>query len=65
METGYPKGAFRTLTKHSSLDPHHRDALNDLLDSLPLNQEQEEMITLNAIQTLKKWADVVGSMPLT
>ncbi len=64
VETGYPEAAFRTLAKHSSLDQHHRDALNDFVDSLPLNREQEEWVTLNAIQTLKKWAEVVVSVQL-
>jgi hypothetical protein len=60
-KTGYPEAAFRTLAKHSYLDPHHREALNATLDGLPLNHRHEEWITLNAIYTLRKWKEIVSS----
>lgn len=52
--TGYPNAAFRTIVKHSTLDPYHRDDLNNLLDSLPLNQSQEKWITSNSLYTANK-----------
>jgi heme oxygenase-like protein len=61
LRTGYPQEAFRTLAKHSYLDPGHRDDLNRVLDTLPMDREQEEWITLNAIYTLGKWNEVIDS----
>jgi hypothetical protein len=52
--TGYPDAAFRTLIKHSSLDPYHRDDLNNLLDSLHLSPIHEKWITSNSLHTAKK-----------
>src|SRR2546428_4338599 len=60
VRTGYPKAAFRTLLKHSSLDSHHRDDLNSMLDSLPLTEKDEEWITLNAIHTVRKWKEILS-----
>jgi hypothetical protein len=56
--TAYPKSAFRTLAKHSYLDPLHRESLNVALDSLPLDRKHREWITLNAIYTLRKWEEI-------
>jgi hypothetical protein len=60
--TGYPEAAFRTLAKHSYLDPHHLEDLDDLLDGLPLTKEQEEWITINAFYTAKKWIEIFLSI---
>jgi heme oxygenase-like protein len=59
--TGYPKAAFRTLLKHSDLDPHHRDDLNDLLDLLPLTERHKEWITCNALYSANKILEVTNS----
>ena len=61
-KTGYPEAAFRTLAKHSYLDPRHREALNVTLDDLPLNHRQQEWITLDALYTLRKWREIAGSI---
>jgi hypothetical protein len=61
-KTRYPKEAFRTLAKHSYLDPHHRKDLDTTLDGLPLSDEHEEWITLNAIYTLRKWSEIAASI---
>ncbi len=67
--TGYPPQAFRTLMKHADLDPHHRDDLDALLDRLPLTEQQEELMSMNAIVTVKLCAkallEVVQQEPLT
>jgi hypothetical protein len=52
--TGFPDSAFRTLIKHSTLDPHHRDDLNTLLDTLPLSPLQEKWVTSNSLYTANK-----------
>jgi hypothetical protein len=57
-ETGYPKAAFRTLAKHSYLDRHHGRALDDLLDDLPLDARHKQWVTLNAIYSAGKLAEI-------
>ncbi len=49
--TGLPPKAFRTFIKHARLDPHHRDDLNDQLDSIPLSPTQEQLVFDNALET--------------
>lgn len=51
QQTGLPADAFRTFIKHARLDPHHRDDLNDALDDMPISPSQEELVTVNAIET--------------
>jgi hypothetical protein len=50
--TGYPREAFRTMLRHAKLDPHHRDDLDRLLDTLPLTPEQVSVIGVSALQTV-------------
>jgi len=47
--TGYGPDAFRTLLLHAELDTHHGDDLDDLLDSLPLTEQQRTLMGLSAI----------------
>jgi hypothetical protein len=61
--TGYPKTAFRTIAKHSYLDPDHRDHLNKLLDALPLSTTFENWITSNALYSANKFSEIVKSIP--
>jgi hypothetical protein len=56
--TGYPDTAFRTMLKHSDLDPRHRDDLDEVLDSLPLTDEHKQWITSNALYTASKLLDI-------
>jgi Iron-containing redox enzyme len=51
--TGYRPEAFRTYLMHADLDPHHGDDLDDLLDSLPLTEQQRTLIGLNAIASVQ------------
>ncbi|MDQ3895101.1 MAG: iron-containing redox enzyme family protein [Actinomycetota bacterium] len=51
--TGYPREAFRTVAKHGELDPHHRDELDEEIDSLPLTREQETLLGLSAMTTVE------------
>lgn len=50
-KTGLPSKAFRTFVKHARLDPHHRDDLNDALDTMPIEPVHEELIATSAIET--------------
>jgi hypothetical protein len=51
-KTGHPPKAFRTLTLHADLDPHHEEELYRLLDGLSLTSEQSTVLGLSAIHTL-------------
>jgi hypothetical protein len=58
--TGYPESAFRTISKHSYLDPNHRDDLNTLIDDLPLTTDHERWITSNALYSASKFSEISG-----
>lgn len=49
--TKLPAKAFRTFIKHARLDPHHRDDLNDALDTMPIDPVHEALIATSAIET--------------
>jgi Iron-containing redox enzyme len=49
--TGLPREAFRSFFRHAVLEPAHNDALDGLLDSLPLSREQQGLIGVSVIQT--------------
>lgn len=51
--SGLPRGAFRTIDKHSHLDPHHRDDLLEAIDNLPLDDEHHEMLGVAALATVE------------
>src|SRR5262249_5851607 len=50
---GYGPEAFRTLLLHADLDPHHGDDLDDLLDSLPLTEQQRTLMGLSAMSSVQ------------
>jgi Iron-containing redox enzyme len=50
--TGYPREAFRTYAAHGELDPHHREELDEAIDSLPLTREQEILLGLSAMSSI-------------
>ena len=47
--TGLDPKAFRTLIAHGELDPHHRDELEERLDSLPLSAGQSAVLGMSAL----------------
>jgi hypothetical protein len=51
--TGFPRTAFRTMLRHAQLDPHHRDDLDQLLDTLPLAPEHVAVVGLSAMRTVE------------
>jgi hypothetical protein len=57
--TGYPFEAFRTLRKHGNLDVHHRDELNEFLDTAPLPADDVVLVITNAIATLERGAELI------
>jgi hypothetical protein len=64
QETGLPRDGFRQLLLHAKLDEHHAKELHRVVDTLPLDREQEELIAIAALQTMSSlidaWLDVVG-----
>jgi hypothetical protein len=57
--TGIPRPLLRTLDKHAMLDPHHRDDLDALLDSLPLGPGHEALMGLSALTVVEQLAGIV------
>jgi hypothetical protein len=57
--TRLPKAALRTLYKHAQLDPHHRDDLDDLVNSLPLSPEHSALMGLSALHTIDKLGGIL------
>jgi hypothetical protein len=51
--TGYPREAFRTFAEHGELDTHHRDELDETIDSLPLTREHEVLLGLSAMSSVE------------
>ncbi|HJP66898.1 MAG TPA: iron-containing redox enzyme family protein [Actinomycetota bacterium] len=47
--TGYPREAFRTYALHGELDPHHREEIDRVIDTLPLTEDQETLLGLVAM----------------
>ena len=68
-KTGLPRDGFRQLLLHAELDAHHAAELHRVLDSLPLEPQHEQLISLCALQTMAllidTWLDVVaGEAPV-
>jgi hypothetical protein len=63
--TGLPREGFRQLLLHSEVDLRHGKELQDVLDSLPLEPWQEQLIGLSALETMsfliRVWLDIVGT----
>ena len=62
-KTGLPRAGFRQLLLHAELDVRHGDELQQVVDSLPLEPEHEQLIALSALKTISflidAWLDVV------
>jgi hypothetical protein len=51
-KTGLPREGFGQLLLHSRLDLVHAKELHEVMDSLPLTTEQEQLIGLSALRTM-------------
>jgi len=51
--TGYGPEAFRTMLLHADLDTNHGKDLDDLLDSLPLTEQQRTIMGVSAINSVE------------
>jgi len=49
---GYGPEAFRTLLLHSDLDPHHGDQLDELLDTLPVSDQQRTLMGISGMTSV-------------
>lgn len=56
-DTGLPRAAFRSFSRHALLEPSHNDALDRALDSLPLTGTHLGLIGVSIIQTANMIAD--------
>jgi hypothetical protein len=56
--TGYEREAFRTLIRHSELDPLHAADFDEHLDRLPLTPGQAAVIGLSGIYTVHAFTHV-------
>ena len=63
--TGLARDGFRQLLLHSEVDVRHGDELREVIDSLPVEPWQEELIALSALQTMAflvdAWMDIVDA----
>jgi hypothetical protein len=50
--TGLPAEAFQSMYEHAEVDVRHRDEAHELLDTLPITDEQEKLIGVSAFQTV-------------
>jgi len=60
--TGLPRRAFRTLMEHAELDPHHGDELDQVIDTLPLSRELEEVVGLSAMSSVDLMARCIDEV---
>lgn len=67
--TGYPAKAFQTLRKHAHLDLHHKQDLDEFMDRMPLSESDVRLITVNAMVTKDRAAqvtdEIVSGHPMT
>ena len=56
QKSDYPETAFRTLFKHSQIDPFHGDDLTKLTNSMDIDKGLVHMVSQNAVYTLCKCA---------
>lgn len=57
--TGHPPAAFRTLSLHGELDPHHGEELDAVLDSLPLTDRQRIVLGLSGLSSVQHMTEAV------
>lgn len=57
--SGLPRAAFGQLIEHARLDAMHGVQLHQVLDSLPLTPEQEQLVGLSALTTLRLVAEAL------
>jgi hypothetical protein len=62
QETGLPSDAFRSLLKHSKLDPIHKQEFDLFLDEAPLTSDLFTCISINAFHTVRFTVEVIDEL---
>lgn len=62
MLSGYPRDAFRAISRHELLDIGHKQELQEIIDSLPLKPEHERMIGISALHTMHGEIEVLAGL---
>jgi hypothetical protein len=62
QRTGYGPQAFRTLSLHAELDPHHGEELDAVLDSLVLTEQQRSLLGMSAIASVQGMTSAVNEV---
>jgi Iron-containing redox enzyme len=60
--TGFPAAAFRSMRLHARLDVKHREDLYRAIDSLPLEEDHERLISMSALNTADGLAAVLADL---
>ena len=60
--TGYEREAFRTLIRHSELDPLHAADFDEAVDRLPLTREQAAVTGLSGLHSVTAFARVLQDL---
>ncbi|WP_405584710.1 iron-containing redox enzyme family protein [Streptomyces sp. NBC_01190] len=60
--TGLPEDSFRTIARHAQLDVQHRDDVHRLIDRLPLDAAQNELLGLSALHTMRGLIEVMEAI---
>ncbi|MGW6707177.1 iron-containing redox enzyme family protein [Streptomyces sp. NPDC054956] len=59
VRTGLPEASFRTIARHAQLDVQHRDDVHRLIDRLPLDPAQEELLGVSALHSMRGLIEVM------
>jgi hypothetical protein len=62
VRTSLPRAAFRSLLHHAEADLRHRDELHELLDRLPLDNEQTSLLGVSALHTVRVLGETFGEL---
>lgn len=60
--TGYPKDAFRALSRHERLDINHRRELYETIDALPLGPQHKRALGISALHTVQSIIGVLDEV---
>lgn len=60
--TGFPAAAFRSMRLHARLDVKHREDLYRAIDSLPLEEDHERLISMSALHTADGLAAILAEL---
>ena len=62
VRTGYEREAFRTLIRHSELDPLHAADFDEAVDRLPLTPGQSAVVGLSGLHSVTAFTRVIEDL---